>query len=81
MEQHALDLLHLVLWLLLAVGGSTFTLALYFVRQFIIRMDKQDHALEDIRDLLASEVGKLREMQHSIDKRVIRLETLRSDDA
>jgi len=75
MESHALELLHLAIWLLIGIGSAMFGLALYFVRQFVKRMDQQDDALEAIRGLLASEVQKLREMQHTLDKRVIWLES------
>jgi hypothetical protein len=74
-EQHALELLHFAIWLLIAIGGMTLSLALYFIRQFVKRMGRQDTALEAIRDLLASEVSKLREMQHALDKRVIWIES------
>jgi len=74
-SEHSLDLLYIAVWLLVAVGSATFTLALWFIRQFIFRMSRQEAALADIRDLLASEVSKLREMQHDLDKRVIRLES------
>jgi hypothetical protein len=75
METHALDLLHFAIWLLIGIGASTMALAGYFVRQFVVRMDKQDDSLEAIRFLLASEVTKLREMQHGLDKRLIWLES------
>ena len=46
----------------------------YFGKKTVDRLDSQDHELAGIRDLLASEVKHLREMQHSIDVRVTRVE-------
>jgi hypothetical protein len=42
------------------------------------RLAAQDVALMEIRDLLASEVKQLREMQHATDVRLTRLEVERS---
>ena len=42
--------------------------------KFLSRMDAQDDALGQIKDLLASEVQKLRELYHSVDRRVVGLE-------
>ena len=39
------------------------------------RLAEQDKVMREIRDLQLSEVGKLREMQHDLDKRVIRIES------
>lgn len=75
MEAHALELLHAALWAVITVGGALLALGLYFVRKFVERMDSQDVALNEIRDLLASEIGKLREMQHELDKRIIWIES------
>lgn len=46
-------------------------------RKFLSRMDAQDTALGDIKELLASEVKQLREMHHGMDVRVARLEEYR----
>lgn len=45
-----------------------------YARKFLKRMDAQDETLNAIRSLLASEVGKLRELHHEIDKRVLLVE-------
>ena len=53
-------------------------IAMHFVRgqaiKFLSRMDAQDKALGDIKDLLASEVQKLRELYHGVDRRVVGVE-------
>lgn len=48
----------------------------FLARKFLMRLDVQDDTLRDIKNLLASEVGKLRELHHDIDRRVVRLESL-----
>ena len=53
---------------LIAAGGGI------AVRKFMARLDSQDSTLGQIKELLASEIGKLRELHHDIDKRVVRLE-------
>lgn len=60
-----------IVGLLVLIGAIVAALG----RKFLIRMDAQDTALGDIKELLASEIGKLREMHHSVDKRVAVLET------
>lgn len=59
---------------LIAAGGGL------AVRMFMRRLKKQDDTLAEIKNLLASEVGKLREMHHDIDVRVARLEEHRRLD-
>ena len=65
----------LAAWLLVLIGTALLGLVLYMGKQALRRLDLQDEALEAIRELLASEVQKLREMQHAIDLRVTKIET------
>lgn len=74
MEQHALDLLHAALWLLGAFGTICVSLLGYGGSKFLGRMDEQDCTLLAIKDLLQSEIGKLRDLHHSIDIRVTQME-------
>jgi hypothetical protein len=43
-------------------------------RKILGRLDEQDKTMGSIRDLLASEIAKLREMNHEIELRVIVIE-------
>lgn len=64
--------------LVIATGGAIATnMARTSVKNFLARMDAQDKSLGEIKELLASEVQKLRELHHDIDKRVGKLETFR----
>jgi len=64
----------LAAWLIVGIGTLLVGIVSYGGRQVLLRLDTQDHALEAIRSLLASEVHKLREMQHAIDLRVTKIE-------
>lgn len=70
----------LAAWLIVALVAVIATGGAFAVRKFLFRMDRQDVALGDIKELLASEVSKLREMHHDIDVRVARLEEHRRLD-
>lgn len=70
----------LAAWLIVALVAIIATGGALAVRKFLSRMDRQDIALGDIKELLASEVSKLREMHHDIDVRVARLEEHRRLD-
>lgn len=54
---------------LIAAGGAM------AVKKFMARLDTQDNTLNKIAELLASEIGKLRDKDHAIEKRVVRIET------
>ena len=77
MEQLVVSFPALAAWLIVAIGGLLLTIVAYGGKQLLKRLDVQDAALESIRDLLASEVKQLREMQHGMDVRVVRLEAFR----
>lgn len=67
MEAHALELLHLSIWVVIGLGGigiSTFT---WGGKQILKRLDS-------LESLLRSELQAIREDHHSLDKRVIRIE-------
>lgn len=64
----------LAAWLIVALVGAIATGGGLAVRMFMGRMKNQDAMLGEIKELLASEIGKLRELHHDIDKRVVRLE-------
>lgn len=72
-------------WLLVIMVGVIGTGIGVGGRKFLKRLDSQDTSLDmqnktlaQIKDLLASEIAKLREMHHDMDKRVIVLETLQN---
>jgi hypothetical protein len=54
---------------LIAAGGAM------AVKKFMARLDTQDNTLNKIAELLASEIGKLRDKDHAIETRVVRIET------
>lgn len=65
-----------IVFLLIVIG---FVVA-YLGRLFLRRMDVQDDALKAIKELLASKITELRELHHSVDKRVTVLETAINGD-
>lgn len=64
----------LAAWLIVGLVGVIVAGGGLAVRKFMSRLDSQDNTLGQIKELLASEIGKLRELHHDIDKRVVRLE-------
>lgn len=78
MEQLVIAFPALAAWLIVAIGASMLALVGFGGRKMLDRLDSQDTALEQIRQLLASEVHKLREMQHGIDVRLVRLESFQT---
>lgn len=86
MDSHAADLLTLALWFigfLLTAGGALIWWLVkvggeQLLERFDVvveRLDTQDRTMLQIRDLLASETSKLRELIHDLDKRLMRVET------
>lgn len=75
MEQLVVQFPSVAAWLIVALLGLISLGVGYFGRKFMARMDTQDTALLQIKDLLASEIGHLRELHHAIDKRVAVIET------
>ena len=78
MEQLVIAFPALAAWLIVAIGACMLALVGFGGRKMLDRLDSQDTALEQIRQLLASEVHKLREMQHGIDLRLVRLEAFQA---
>ena len=84
MEQHALDLLKLAL-VVLGGAGSLVLLLLAVIagiakwngKQILVRMDKQDGTMDEIKNLLTSETKLLRDALHHHDVRIVRLEAFR----
>jgi len=84
MEEHAIDMLRLALWIL-GAAGSLIALLLMVIAtiakwqggQILDRMDKQDEIMGEIRTLLTSETTLLREALHHHDVRIVRLEAFR----
>lgn len=74
MEQIVVMFPSLAAWLIVALVGLIAAGGGLAVRKFMSRLDSQDSTLGQIKELLASEIGKLRELHHDIDKRVVRLE-------
>lgn len=84
MEEHALELLRLMLWVLGGAGtlivvllGVIATIARWNGGQILDRMDKQDGTMDEIKNLLTNETKLLRETQHAHDVRIVRLEAFR----
>lgn len=75
MNEHAVDLLAAAWWLIVVIGGILISLITYGGRLVLQRLDRHDSAFEAIKTLLASEVKALREMAHSMDVRLTRIET------
>lgn len=68
-------------WVIVLLIAAIVVLMLFGLRflraqaiRFLSRMDSQDKALLDIKELLASETQKLRELYHSVDRRVVGVE-------
>lgn len=85
MEQHALDLLNLSLWIIGGAGSLIALLLLALVgiakwsgMKVLARMDKQDDTLISIKELLSSETKLLREALHTHDVRIVRLEEFKA---
>jgi hypothetical protein len=83
--EHASELIPALVYCLLVlcgtIAGAVRWAVLDFRRatkeqtaEFSNRLEHQDNQLRAIRDLLADEVFKLREMIHAIDKRVLTIE-------
>ena len=75
MEQVVVMFPSLAAWLIVALVGVIATGGGWAVKKFMHRLDTQDETLNKIADLLASEISKLREADHDIEKRVVRIET------
>ena len=74
MTEHALELLHLALWLVVCLGGAGLGLVSWGGKQVLQRLDIQDKTMVEIKDLLTSEIAGLREIMHELDVRVVRVE-------
>ena len=74
MAEHALEILHAALWLIIAMGGVGIALVSWGGRQVLQRLDEQDKTMVEIKDLLTSEVSVLRELLHDLDLRMVRVE-------
>lgn len=61
-------------WMIVVLLGGIGVLLMFLGRKFLKRMDVQDESLGKIEELLASEIGKLRESIFDVDRRVARLE-------
>lgn len=65
----------LAAWVIVALVGAIAAGGAMAVRKFLTRLDAQDLTLNRISELLASEIGKLRDKDHAIETRVVRIET------
>lgn len=77
-EQFVVQFPAVAAWLIVALLAALTGGAALMGRRFMARLDTQDNTLIEIKNLLASEIGKLRELHHDIDKRVVRLEAVQS---
>lgn len=75
MVEHSVDLLAAAWWLIVVIGGVLISLLIYGGKLVLGRLDRHDAAFEAIKQLLASEVKALREMQHDMDVRLTKIET------
>jgi hypothetical protein len=67
MDEHALDLIRLLLWLTGILGSGFVGGLIWFGRSVVTRLSR-------IEELLSSETKALRELFHGVDKRVIAIE-------
>jgi len=67
LDQHTQDVIAVMTWTISTLGGLLFLLAAWGGRKVLDRLDS-------IERLLAAENGKLRELIHEIDKRVLKIE-------
>lgn len=65
----------LAAWLIVALVALIAAGGAMAVKKFMARLDTQDTTLNKIAELLASEIGKLRDKDHQIETRVVRIET------
>lgn len=75
MDEHAIELLHIAVWCIVAIGAGALSLVTWGGKKLLGRLDAQDSELKSIRVLLESEVKQLRDMQHAMDVRVVKIET------
>lgn len=75
MEAYQSDLVRGLLWLTGVLGSLGLATAVWGIKAALGRMDAQDDKLEEIRKLLQSELAELRDMHHSLDVRVTKIES------
>ena len=75
MIEHSRDLVTLLLWLTGVLGSLGLATVVWGIKAALGRMDQQDNKLEEIRALLQSELGELRDLHHSLDVRVTKIES------
>lgn len=68
MQQHAQELLTLMIWAFSTLGGLAVAIAVWGGKKVLLR-------LEAIEELLASEVKTLRELLHEHEIRLVRIES------
>ncbi len=71
MDEHAKELLPLATWLIVVLLGALVALAKWQGAQILKRMDAQDKTMSSIKELLASETQKIRDMinAHAVEIR------------
>lgn len=74
MEHYTSELLHIAVWLIGLMGGTVIAMLAYGGQKLLERLEKQDETMEAIKDLLTSEVEKLREGQFALSVGITRLE-------
>ena len=82
MEQNAVELLRLAIWIIVALGGAMISIIVWGGRMVLARLAAQEAALLSIKDddlaaiktLLASEITEIKEMLHKMDLRITRIE-------
>lgn len=75
MEAYQSDLVRGLLWLTGVLGSLGLATVVWGIKAALGRMDQQDHKLEEIRELLQSELSEIRSMHHALDVRVTKIES------
>lgn len=75
-EQLVIQFPAIAAWVIVILLATIAGIAGLVGRKFLQRMDTQDTMLGGIKELLALEVSKLRELHHEMDRRVSIVETV-----
>lgn len=75
MDAYQSDLIRGLLWITGVLGSLGLATVAWGIKAAIGRMDEQDEKLEEIRNLLQSELAEIRSMHHALDVRVTKIES------
>lgn len=74
MEAHAIDLLRFAIWALVGMGGLLFGLLSFGGKTILSRLDRLESGLSALNGSLGNEANALRDLLHSHDLRITRIE-------